>query len=363
MVYGVKIMFKSIKKNLWLGLILLFLLSFLNVYGTKECESLLFPIQDSQGKYGYINKMGKVVVKPNFEYAAEFHDRVGVIHVDDESDGIVNTNGKIIILSQIDILSDFYKEVAIARIKEKYGLIDNKGNVISYFNFEVESSEYRPSSTKFSDSLAMIPILDKGLLFVNEIGKVELILNSGYKTSGFNEGLATITFKDGSVGVIDKTGNYIINPTSPNEQSISVPSEGLVRTGKHFIESGETAYWKYFNKEGKVELEVSYDYAGDFVEGVAQVLVNKKWGYMDKNGKIAILPQFDLTENFKEGLAAVKLNDRYGFIDKSGEFIIEPQFDTVYTSFKCGVAYVQKGKVEGYINKSGSWIWKKTSVN
>jgi uncharacterized protein YkuJ len=53
----------------------------------------------------------------------------------------------------------------------------------------------------------------------------------------------------------------------------------------------------------------------------------RKSGFIDKNGKVVIELQFDNAGNFSEGLAEVKKDDKYGFIDKSGKVVIEPQFD------------------------------------
>ncbi len=44
-----------------------------------------------------------------------------------------------------------------------------------------------------------------------------------------------------------------------------------------------------------------------------------KFGYINKSGKIIINPQFDYAYNFEEGFAIVMINQKLGFIDKSGK--------------------------------------------
>lgn len=60
--------------------------------------------------------------------------------------------------------------------------------------------------------------------------------------------------------------------------------------------------------------------------GFSPVKVGGNWGYIDKTGKIIINLQFDGAWSFSEGLALVEIGKRQGYIDKTGKFIINPQF-------------------------------------
>ena len=306
---------------------------------------------------GYIDYKGNFVGEPKLETAFEFSDFVGVIRIKGDRSGVVNLQGNLTIFPEgIHPLSSFSEGVAVAVIKDKEGIIDKAGNPVAIFPFEVESSDYRPASTNFSDGLAAIGVLGGGLVFVDKTGKVIINLESGYRTfSGFKDGMAVIGLKNADYGVINKTGKFIFGPVDPRELSIFAPSDGLVRIGKNLISPA-----KYINKEGKVVLEVPYHYAGDFAEGLAHIKINDKWGYMNKKGEIVIPPQFESVENFSEGLAAASINGKYGFINKKGEFVIPPQFGLVNT-FKCGLAHVQKDGLGGYIDKTGKWVWKMSS--
>ena len=67
----------------------------------------------------------------------------------------------------------------------------------------------------------------------------------------------------------------------------------------------------------------------------------KKYGFIDKSGKVVIELQFDDAGYFSEGLACVEKDDKYFFIDKSGKVVIEPQFDEV-GDFSEGLAKVRR---------------------
>ena len=55
------------------------------------------------------------------------------------------------------------------------------------------------------------------------------------------------------------------------------------------------------------------------------IMVNKKYGFIDKTGKIVIEPQFEFANDFVEGLALVSIrNDelKSGYIDETGKIVI-----------------------------------------
>ena len=102
-----------------------------------------------------------------------------------------------------------------------------------------------------------------------------------------------------------------------------------------------------------------FDFASDFAEGLAAVLVGQKWGYVNATGKLVIPPQFDYAADFAEGLAAVKLGDKTGFIDTNGQQQILPQFQNA-GAFSEGWAWVQVETPAGsrwrYIDKAGAFL-------
>jgi len=87
--------------------------------------------------------------------------------------------------------------------------------------------------------------------------------------------------------------------------------------------------WGFHDSNNKIILPPVYDYAENFSEGLAKVILNKKHGYIDKKGNMVIPPAYDGAGNFHEGFASVmvKLNEKYRFIfiDKKGNQYSEDQ--------------------------------------
>ena len=68
----------------------------------------------------------------------------------------------------------------------------------------------------------------------------------------------------------------------------------------------------YVNRNGDVVITSQFDYAGQFVSGLAVVKLGTKYGYINKEGRYIINPQFDDAGHFSDGLAKVNMEDDDG---------------------------------------------------
>jgi hypothetical protein len=313
-----------------------------------DCNAL-FPIKGENGKMGYINHKGEIVIKPQFVSALDFNEGVGVVWISDEETGYVNLAGKLVALPGVEIISGKFSDgLAAAVVNNKVGYVNKSGKMI--FQIPDKSTNYVYS---FSEGLVPVFKKDEEFYFYNTKG--EIAINRGFASptdnNAFVGGMATVSVEEGWV-VIDREGKFI---APPRKDGYSAPSEGLVS----FSENGSTVY---IDKHGKIALKVPYRRAGNFSEGLAWFIHKDKWGFIDKSGKAVIGPQFDGATEFAEGLAAVEINHKIGFIDRGGEFVIPPQIDFVFESFRCGLAKVKKtGEQRGYIDRRGNWVWKNPS--
>lgn len=123
-----------------------------------------------------------------------------------------------------------------------------------------------------------------------------------------------------------------------------------------FIDESSKVDYKfgYINTDGSIAIELTFDSASFFSEGLAAVRKDKdgKYGYIDKSGRFIIEPKFENTNEFREGLAKVQVNKKWGFIDKSGAFIAPPQFEEA-SCFSEGLARVKLAGKFGYMHKNG----------
>ena len=91
-------------------------------------EINLFPVEIG-GKWGYIDKAGKIVINPQFDDAFDFSEGLAPVAIGDEW-GYIDKGGKFVINPQFDGALVFSEGLAMVGIGDKFGYIDKAGNYI-----------------------------------------------------------------------------------------------------------------------------------------------------------------------------------------------------------------------------------------
>lgn len=120
----------------------------------------------------------------------------------------------------------------------------------------------------------------------------------------------------------------------------------------------------YINEQGVEIVKPSFDYAGQFVDGLARVYFDDgKNGYLNEKGEI-LLPTLGMTFSYNEAYEGkmivcrqrdflrLTFETKCGFIDEEGNLIAPPLFDDLGEFFE-GVAIIQKDGKWGFINSKG----------
>jgi hypothetical protein len=349
----------------------------------------------------------------------------------DGKTGFINANGKIVVKPRYRIVNNFSEGLAVADLKRKmtilddYGYIDFKGKIIipARFAYANDFSEGLAAVAEPSEDLK-IAVRNKTISSIDNIkfGYIDwtgkyVIPQRFYGARSFSEGLAAVTtttgpntkwgyidkqakiviperfaeaneFHDGRAvaailvaanqkrwGVIDQTGAWIVKPQFTRAGN---------RYHEGFLPAEKDSKWGYLDLHGKLVIPFQFRSpypklpeihgAFKFSEGLAAVFNGKRWGYIDKQGKWSIKPQFLLYNeqgsSFSEGLAAVCTYNMYhgampiiigkwGFIDKTGNVVIQPIYKR-FGAFEHGLAPVWSSNYQfvGYIDHTGKWIWK-----
>lgn len=114
-------------------------------------------IKESDSKYGFINKKGKVITSKGYDNLSDFEDYGYAVVTNDNSYGVINSNGKEVIKPEYDEIilldSDLFntvkkssnEEVFVFRVNDKYGIINSKGKILIkpiYKEFSLVSTKY-----------------------------------------------------------------------------------------------------------------------------------------------------------------------------------------------------------------------------
>jgi hypothetical protein len=123
-----------------------------------------------------------------------------------------------------------------------------------------------------------------------------------------------------------------------------------------FPHSADGVSYGYVDVSGEWVIEPQFDFAGDFVEGLAVVEEAGQYGYIDPGGAVVIEPQYDFAGDFAFGLAPVVVDGQFGYIDPTGLLVIEPQFDDARAFTADGLALVRPDQTYGYISQDGQFV-------
>ncbi|MBU1868886.1 MAG: WG repeat-containing protein, partial [Candidatus Omnitrophica bacterium] len=275
------------KKGILLLILIIVILAFFAGSNFRQGERLFAVKVD--GKWGLIDRHGKLVVKPQFSNLNFWSEGLTGVEINKRW-GFIDDKGKVVIPAQFDNVGMFSEGLAAVTINGKHGYINKKGKII------IRPQYY--TADKFHEGLAAVWTNGEEYGYINRQGKTAIKPKiprgamfpyrfAGWPTSDFSNGLACIWIKDGSkYSFIDKKGNI--------------------------------KKWRF-------------DWAQDFSEGLAPVAKeingNLKVGYIDTTGRLAIDYKFDMALPFTEGLAAVWIDKEFFYIDKKGSIVFKVNAD------------------------------------
>ena len=235
------------------------ILSSLLLVSSAIKAQLLFRVQNTEGKYGFINKEGVVVIKPVFDASMIFNEGYCAVKLDEKWDYIDNL-GNMTIKPQYDSAYTFNEGFALVFQDSLAGYIGADGK------YKIEPKYYDGMS--FSDGMALVQIEDFRWGFIDNKGKVKI--------------------KDFHIRYSYDYGNNDIHYWMPFFHS------GLVKCMHNQN--------VFFDKKGKMH-KYKYDYVNDFNNGIA--LLGPNDGYINKRGKLVLSNKYLLSSEFVDGYAWV----------------------------------------------------------
>lgn len=276
-----------------------------------------------QGKDGFIDRKGKIVIEPTFEQAYPFTDGLAAVQKQGAW-GFIDTKGQVVIEPQfvmVGLFSDGLASFQNKRYTDPWGYMDKSGKVVIKPQFDY--------------------------------------------AEGFRKGIARVGFETTQsklLGLIaDVGGQFKYRFIDRNGKYVPEPSATHYANGKpgELIPFRKDDLAGYFNAKGEVVIKPQFQVASAFSDGLANVCKDGLFGYIDTRGDWVISPRFEHPGDFSEGLAGVPLGkEGWGFIDRTGKVVIPAKFAWVLSGFRHGVAEVAFDSKRGYINKTGEWVWE-----
>ncbi|MBI3511127.1 MAG: WG repeat-containing protein [Bacteroidetes bacterium] len=235
------------------------------------------------GKTGFMRSGNSWVIPPEYDDAKDFSEGLAAVTADGKKWFYIDTTGKKVFGNYRDA-SSFKDSVAIV---DNDSLIDKKGNIIAVSKFYIQ--EYEPE----------------------------------YKC--FQVDAEDDDFSVGKWGLMDLHGKMIVDPYFYHE--FDSPSDGMIAVCERVDDTMGTSQhghvWGFVNMQGREVIPCIYpdNYDYHFSCELAAVPKDYKWIFIDKSGKQAIPFQYDYAANFVNGLARVYVNKKMEYIDTKGKVV------------------------------------------
>jgi hypothetical protein len=323
---------------------------------------ILFPAVND-GKWGFIDSSGQVVVDFKFEAAERFSEGLAPIKSDGMW-GFVNLAGRMAIQPRFEAVhyTGFVEGHVAVMLEEKWGCIDNTGRMV------IKPSSETP--IEFREGLA--PGMNKDKFGFMDVSGKMTIPEQFVFARPFSESLAAVYLggrrvgrrvMGGRWGFVDRLGNIAVQPRFAR---VSDFSHGMAAVDLFAGATGDyrTEFGGYIDYSGEIVISAgNYDRGEGFSGGFAEVrsTASGLWAFIDTTGSERIKPRFVNTRRFSEGLAAVQVSvngakaAKWGYVDDRGVLVIPAVYDRA-GDFDRGLAAVRVDSMLGYINIAGEYV-------
>jgi hypothetical protein len=291
--------------------------------------------------WGYLDTLGQIMVQPQFSFARDFINDVGIVENEGKW-GAVNRADKMVLPAIYDgvhfLENTGNKILRVYNNQQKYGLIDTLGQVTVNLQYDkIGAFNEGRLAVKRNGSWG----------FVNENG-LEVIPCRFQRVKNFYGGLAAVKLSN-KWGVIDKQGNTVID--------FQYTRIGNFRDALTWVYTSKGA--GYINAANEMIIEPKFNKAFDFQDGLARVVVDGKYGLVNLKGEYVVRPKYSYIEEFDEnGLSIVRLGKsriRYGLMDRSGRVITNKSYKEIQP-FQEGLSAVKYKGEYGFVNVDGELV-------
>lgn len=300
-------------------------------------ETVLYIIIEN-GKVGYIDENGKIIIEPQFDYCGGqyfylsdctdfFYTDGYAIVTKGNKYGLINRKGKTVLNFKYDVLIDEFDGNYLTTVNGKYGMINHKGKTVIPFLFD---SEYFLSA----DDIFPAKINDICVLYNPKDGSVSETEYS--HTSPFFHGYAVVE-KGREEGIIDRKGNVIFDAVYDEIDNFN----------KEYICASKNSQWSFMNiKQERVIDSVYYD-AECFEDGYA-VVKRFKYGVIDSLGNIIIPFEYEHLENSGDGYFEFSGKNPYvfGLINYKQDTLLDCKYSYIF--YHDGIGQIAKSQYDMY---------------
>ena len=341
---------------------------FVNPTRLRPFSEGLAQFRNTEGKWGYVNIKGDVVISPQYVKARPFSDGLALVADSAGRCIYLDVEGNIAFVTphhakQWRGIGDFHEGRAWFKGRGwSWGAYDKKGQVVIpatyYYKIAGEQlpdpDELYPLPMDFSSGVAAVRVMSSNKSFtaiiidtLNE--KIQLEAEISFISTFDKDGIATYTGKKtGLKGLLNHKGEVLC---APGYKKIAPFADGMAKV------QNSAGLWGIINQKGKIMIAPAYAALGQPAEGriAAKKTRYSGWMYIDYKGKQVIEGPFSTAGIFHKGVSLVVYDEEQMVIDQDGLLIPLPSgTPAFYTEGILGVDDSDKGGANFYADVSGN---------
>ncbi len=313
-------------------------------------DGLAKVINRETGKYGFVDKTGKVVIPiEHSKYGSggePFHDGLALVY--DSANayyGYIDRTGKLVIPYQYAEATSFKNGFGRVKLGNRWTVIDTTGK-------ELLPQTYKIPMNGDRDICAEAIVVINGSNHVGFMNRAGQIVSEGYEALyPFSNGMACV-YKDGKFGYVNEAGVLAI-PCQYSAESEFIDGYAAVKVDDGYI---------IIDKTGKVTGTSKFSEIDALGNGCFQIWSKEsgrlRYGVIDYTGREIVSPKYSSIENFSGGVAAVKdFDGKWGFVDTTGAEIVPCKLKWVEYTNEPGIFVVNNYNDDGRpsVIKSSGW--------
>jgi hypothetical protein len=329
-------------------------------------DDRLYPVL-KDGRWGYIDASGHVVIPPAFDRAGPFSEGLAAVQ-QGQVHGYVDRTGKMALVPAYAPAGTIHRRFSSGRAAVKkdhrVGYIDRTGALVIPARYLLGED--------FSEDHAVVCAersVGCGYVDVHGTGVIGPGLMGGYPVRGGLACKILMMSMSRQLVALQPVGGP---PLAGEYAGCGRPAEGLVA-----VRVGDA--WGYVDLQGKPVVKPAFAWAGEFSGGLAPARdATGRCGYVDRSGAFVVPPRWRTCDPFAGALARVDVAEHaadaehWVFVDRAGKVVIDgrvmdPPFDSA-EPFDGALAPVGQGgephlaaadgPLLGYVNASGRWVWR-----
>ena len=312
-----------------------------NTISDELIRALYYDVQPAgTPKIGYLNKKGKILIKPQYNYGSDFYGNYANI-IKDSLFGYIDKKGKEVLFKEYKQVYFYYGDNGIANKNGKDGLINRRGDSLTNFRYS------RIALFGFKNFYAITELKKKEIL--NEQGNVISNKDFDISSNDFYPDSLIIYQEDVEgkklKGVANLKGKIIVKPIY----------EEIYSLDREFYTVKKNNKWGFIDKTGKETIPIIYNMVGfNINDNLIPVQKGNKWGFINRKNEQKIPFDYDEAYAFKDNLAFVKKGNFYGCINKYNKIVVDIALEkTKFPFFTNKLALFTKEGRYGFINRKG----------